>query len=638
MQAPAHASRVRFSSFEVDLRSGELRKHGLRVKLQVQPFQILALLLERPGDVVTREELQARLWPADTFVDFDVGLNTAMKRLRDALCDTAESPRYIETVPRRGYRFIATVESPAPPARLIPTQDVQSEGASPRTTILEVAKPAARLDSAATETRFQLRWALPAILVLIAAIAGLTAKGFRQRLFGRLVQPKTYSIAVLPFKNLSSEPDSDYFTDGLTGEIIRNLSIIEGLDVKSQTSSFFFKDKPQNVHDVGAQLGVGLVLEGSVLRAGEKLRVTAELIRVSDDAALWSGRFERKLEDVFFIQDEISHAIVNELRLKLGSGQRRYNTNLEAYDVYLKANALAVLHGDRLPESIGLFERVIDKDSDYAPAYAGLSIAYADATVTPNWMLPDLAYPKMRAAAEKALQLDPLLPEAHAGMGLVYSRDHSWQEAEAEFRRSIELNPRISRSHEDFALWVLVPVGRVDEALQELRTAQKIDPLSTSVQSALTWVFMGHKRYNELLETCRTIPSDYSDPHVLHMRLQCGRGLMQQGKVKEAISIFEELEHGPKGAPGFLGYAYAKSGRRGEAEQLASKYPGRPSQIALIYAGLGDRDRAIEYLQKMADQHDPRIHIYLQYPEFDLLQGDPRFSALREKVRRPLTP
>ena len=636
MQAPVQTGRVRFGAFEVDLRSGELRKHGLRVKLQVQPFQILALLLERPGEVVTREELRGRLWPADTFVDFDVGLNTAIKRLRDALCDTAESPRYIETVPKRGYRFIATVESPAPPAHLIPVHSVLAEGGSPRTTILDAAKPSCRPGWAATETRFQLRWALPAILVLIAAIAGLTSKGFRQRPFGRIAQPKTYSIAVLPFKNLSSEPDSEYFTDGLTGEIIRNLSIIEGLDVKSQTSSFFFKDKPQNVHDVGAQLGVGLVLEGSVLRSGEKLRITAELIRVSDDAALWSGRFERKLEDVFTIQDEISHAIVNELRLKLGSGQRRYNTNLEAYDAYLKANALAVLHGERLPESIGLFERVIEKDSDYAPAYAGLSIAYADATVTPNWMLPDLAYPKMRAAAEKALQLDPLLPEAHAGMGLVYSRDHSWREAEAEFRRSIELNRGISRSHVDFALWVLVPTGRVDEALQELRTAQKIDPLSTSVQSALIWVLISHGRYKEPLETCRTIPNDYSDPHVLHMRQDCGRGLMQQGRIEEAISIFEE--HGAKGAPVFLGYAYAKSGRRGEAEQLAGKYQGRPSQIALIYAGLGDRDRTIEYLQKMADQHDPRIHIYLQYPEFDLLQGDPRFSALREKVRRPLTP
>src|SRR5262249_12335158 len=284
------------------LQSGELRKSGMRLRLSGQPFEVLAVLVQRPGEVVTREELHSKLWPADTFVDFDHGLNNAVARIREVLDDSSDTPRYVETIPRRGYRFVAPVICNGA------TSNLEGQGLSSAPTV-KVAAQKHRLRRTALAAGL-------AALFLLAIPVGLNLGGWRQRLFARSDAGRIPSIAVLPFKNLSSEPDSDYFSDGLTDEIIRNLSIIDGLQVKSGTSSFTFKDKPRNIHEVGAQLGANLVLEGSVLRSGNKLRINAQLVRVSDDVPLWSQRFDRDLKDVFAIQDEISRAIVNNLRLK----------------------------------------------------------------------------------------------------------------------------------------------------------------------------------------------------------------------------------------------------------------------------------------------------------------------------------
>ena len=652
MPTPASSSRVRFGAFEVDLRSGELRKQGTRIKIHDQPFRILAMLLEHSGEVVTREELRHKLWPAETYVDFDVGLNSAVKRLRDALGDSAERPRFVETLPRRGYRLIVPVEnlqgghgkprrdadSPAHTAELPGREFAPAENGPAQPVLLErleyaTPKVGAVLNQSpppASMKPRRLAWSkagMVAGVVVILALGGWWL--FRPK-------PNPYRIAVLPFKNLSSEPNSDYFSDGLTDEIIRNISIIDGLEVKSQTSSFAFKDKPHNIRDVGAQLGANLILEGSVLRSGDKLRINAQLVRVSDDALLWSGRFDRELKDVFAIQDEISRSIVNELRLKLGRGQRRYNTNLEAYDLYLKAEALANLHGEELPKSIQLFEEVISKDPDFAPAYAGLAIAYAELSGSPRSLSPDVAYTKMRPAAEKALQLDPLLAEAHASVGLVHSRDRAWKEAERAFRRSIQLNPNLSRSRVEFAVWVLFPVGRLEEAVGELRTALRLDPLSLPVRDALDWVLVSAGRYDEVLDNCGSRLAVDSDDTSLHAQQICGRALLQKRRLNEALAIFER--DGERGSPGFLGYAYAKVGRRAEAEQVAARYPDWPWVQALVYGGLGDKDRAFEGLERMAAIHDPRVAIYLTYPELALLRGDPRLSEFRRKLGLPLVP
>ena len=474
--------------------SGELRKHGVKIKLQDQPFQVLTLLIQRPGEIISRQELRETLWPANTFVDFDVGLNNAIKRLRAALSDEAGTPRYVETLPRRGYRLIVPVEN-VETHQGAPSQDTMSSADGQ-----QVAEPTSRdrFPRVDDPKRSFLRWRNAAMVMAVLAILAIGLWWALRQGTG------DYKIAVLPFKNLNPEPGSDYFSDGLTDEIISNLAAIDGLEVKSQTSSFLFKDKPRNIHEVGAELGATLVLEGSVLRSGDKLRVNARLVRVSDDNPLWSNSFDRDLKDVFSIQDEISRSIVNELRLKLERGQRRYNTNLEAYDLYLKAQSLTRNEGlpegrDHLIAGIGLFEQVIANDPAYAPAYAGLATAYGRLSITPRSFSPDQAYTKMRAAAEKALELDPLLAEAYASDGLVYSRDHNWQESERAFRRSIEINPSLSESRKDFAFSLLFPLGRLDEAVRELRKAVELDPLSAGVRDSLDYVLVSAGRYDEVI-------------------------------------------------------------------------------------------------------------------------------------------
>jgi len=630
MKATGGIPKTRFGPYEVDLRSGELYKHGIRMKLQDQPFQILALLLERPGDVVTREELRQKLWPADTFVDFDTGLNSAIKKLRDALSDSAEEPRYIETLPRRGYRLIVTVES------VEVHQGTKTHVAMTPANGQQIAQPALSTAPQPTELKPHfLRWRNAAVaLVVLAVLATGSWWLFRQN-------AGPYTIAVLPFKNLSAEPDSDYFSDGLTDEIISDLSIIDGLQVKSRTSSFSFKDKANNIHEVGAQLGAKLVLEGTVLRSGNKLRINAQLVRVSDDVPLWSNSFDRELKDVFAIQDEISRSIVNQLRLKLGRGQRRYNTNLEAYDLYLKAQTLSqnqVLPEGRahLLEGINLFEQVIANDSAFAPAYAGLATTYGQLSRTPRSFSPEEAYSKMRAAAEKALQLDPLLAEAHASMGLVYARDQNWQDSERSFRRSIELNASLSESRRDFAMWVLLPLGRMEEAVRESRKAVELDPLSAQAQNSLDNVLVSAGRYDEVIENCRR--ALLANPNDNIAEQLYARALMQKGRLNEATAIFEKQEQAGTSSPGFLGYAYAMAGRRADAEKVGAKYPAWPWVQVFVYAGLNDKDRAFQALEEMAATHDPRVGNYLTYPELALLRGDHRLTEFRQRLGMPAVP
>jgi len=645
MQVPNQTRRLRFGPFEADLGSCELRKYGLKVKLQVQPFQVLSLLLQRPGEMITRQELHQALWPQDTFVDFEVGLNNAIKRLRDALNDDAGAPRYVETLPRRGYRLIVPVEivheyKELPGEITEPTlpapQPDQGRGIPQRRgeEVRSEFFPDTPKQAPKPKSHFS-RWLMAFLVAAALAALAIGSWGIFRK------SPGEYTIAVLPFKNLNAEPGSDYFSDGLTDEIISNLSVVDGLEVKSETSSFYFKNKPRNIHDLGAQLGVALVLEGSVLRSGDKLRINARLVRVSDDFPLWSNSFDRERKDVFAIQDEISRSIVNELRLKLQRGQRRYNTNLEAYDLYLKAQSLTRNQGlpegrDHILAGIGLFEQVIANDSAFAPAYAGLATAYGQLSLTPRSFSPDEAYTKMHAAAEKALQLDPLLAEAYASMGLVYSRNRNWGESERAFRRSIEINPSLSGSRRDFAMSVLFPMGRLKDAILQLRKAVELDPLSTQVRDSLDHVLLSAGRYDEVTENCHRIllihPNDNGAEQLL------ARALLQKSRLNEAIAIFEKQDQAGTGSPGFLGYAYAKAGRRDDAEKVAAHYPEWPWVHVFVYAGLGDKDRTFEALKKMAAMRDPRVGGYLTYPELALLRGDPRLTEFRQSLDIPTMP
>jgi TolB-like protein/tetratricopeptide (TPR) repeat protein len=430
------------------------------------------------------------------------------------------------------------------------------------------------------------------------------------------------AIAVLPLTNLSQDPANDYFADGLTDEIIRNLSIIDGLAVRSQTSSFAFKGKPRNVREAGEQLQADYILEGSVLRTGQQLRINAQLVRVRDDFPLWSGRFDRELTDVLAIQDEISRGIVNSLRLKLGRGRRRYETSAEAYDLYLRDRSLLRLPGQLPPGARSVspipFQDAIAKDPAFAPAYAGLAEAYAYLASIRSAERDDLV--KMRSAAERAIQLDPLLEEAHDALGVVYARDGRWRQSEASFRRAIELNPNSPVTRLNFVISLLWPLGRIDESVQQLHAAEKADPLSQALQFEYGGLLISAGRYEEAAGHCQR-SSDVAECQ--------GRVLLAEGRIDDAI---QSLASAPNTR--YLGYAYGRAGRREEVEKLAAVSRGALQQV-LIFAGLGDRDGTLNALDRMTELGPVRVGLTLTLPELSFLRGDPRVKALRKKAGLP---
>lgn len=454
------------------------------------------------------------------------------------------------------------------------------------------------------------------LVVALAGLAIMIAVGGWWR-FHR--QNPTIPIAVLPLTSVSQDPAGDYFADGLTHELIRNLSIIDGLVVRSQTSSFAFKGKQQNIRDAGKQLDAEYILEGSVFRSGQQLRINARLVRVRDDFPLWSAAYDEELTDVFAIQDKISRGIVNSLRVKLGHGRRRYETSVEAYDLYLHARALPQRGRRDAQAIVGLYQQVIAKDASFAPAYAGLAAAYA-ASSFQGFMDHTDELMQMRAAAEKAIRLDPLLGEAHQALGMVYARDGQWAHSEKSFRRAIELEPSNSLAYSDLTINMLLPLGRIEEGVHQMRIAEKTDPLSPEVQSRLAWALLSAGRYEEAARHC---------PKAADTRC-LGRARLAQGRIDEAVQI---LATGSDTQ--YLGYAYGRAGRREEAEKFAADAAPNAFTQALTFAGLGDKDRTLEALDRLASLGAVRVGRAVNSPEFALLQGDPRVKALRKRVGLP---
>jgi TolB-like protein/Flp pilus assembly protein TadD len=463
-----------------------------------------------------------------------------------------------------------------------------------------------------------------------AALAGLIviAAALVIGLWAVRRQSAPIPIAVLPLRNLNPDPAYDYFADGLTGEIIRNLSIIEGLAVRSQTSSFAFKGKPQNVREAGRQLATDYILEGTVLRAGQQLRITAQLVRVRDDFTMWSGRYDRELTDIFAIQDEISRGIVNGLRLKLGRGRRRYETSPEAYDLYLRASAMELAQGVLgIDQSIGPYEQVIATDPSFAPAYARLAWAYAWRSGRPMFDAAE-EMRKMRTAAEKAIQLDPMSAEANVALGIAHARQAQWEQSEKSFRRALELEPNRSLTRQVVAMYLLLPLGRVGDAVQQVRLAEKTDPFSPSVHAYAAYMLIAAQRFEEAAPHCAKVSPDEK---VLG---QCaGRIMLGQGRIQEAIRFFT-ANPDPADPGAFLGHALGRAGRRDEAEKLAADSTN-PFIQALIFAGLGDKERTFEALDRATAIGPVKVGRALNFPEMDLIRGDPRVKAVRKKVGLP---
>ena len=467
---------------------------------------------------------------------------------------------------------------------------------------------------------------------LLAALGIGWNPGLREMLMRAPAAPahaaKTPTIAVLPFVNASSDPGNDDFIDGLTSEVIRNLAVIDGLQVRSQTSSFFFKDRPRDMREVAKQLQVALVVEAYVQRIGNQLRIHAQLVRVPDDVPVWSNRFDRTLDDVFAIQDEISLAIVNELRLTLGRGQRRYQTNLAAYDLYLRGRALVARRGTESAEQAArLFEQVIAIDREFAPAHAGLADAYA----TMSWAIdaPETALAGMRPAAVKALQMDPELAEAHTAMGITYAREFNWENATSSFERAIALNPNLSEIRTSYSFSTLVPQGQAAKALDILAAAMEMDPLSLAVKREVGMAQFVGGRYEEAIVNLRQVVA--ADPDFTYAANLLARALTFAGRPEEAIALWESRPQ-PSDWERWLMPAYVKLGRRADVDRLLNlPRNAHPYRQALNYAALGDKERTFEALSRAAVVAPQRTAAVLAYPEMALLRGDPRLDQLRKR-------
>jgi TolB-like protein/DNA-binding winged helix-turn-helix (wHTH) protein len=615
---------IRFGVFEVDPRSGELRRKGFRVKLQDQPLQILLAVLERPGEVVTRDELRAKLWPADTFVDFEHGLNAAVKRLRDALGDTAENPRYIETLPRRGYRFIATTVPDA-----LQPQQVQS----PRR-----------------------RWALLlacAVLTVLAAVLFVEdAGGLRSRLLSRApTQPQVHSLAVLPLTNLSGDPQQEYFSDGMTEVLTDDLSRIGTLRVVSRTSAMRYKATKKSLAEIARELNVDGVIEGSVLRSGNRVRVTAELIDARTDQHLWGQTYERDLGDVLQLQSAVARAIADRVHARLTPREesRARSTsvvNADAYEAYLKGRfygAEVTGTGAALKRAQGYYEDSVRKDPGFALAYTGLADCFLDQGAY-RLVPPQDSYRQASAAIQKALQLDQALSEAHGSLGyLNWQFAWDWQAAESELRYAVELSPNSIVGHETL-VWFLAWSGRREEALDEVEKMRQLDAAYPFIPLQESGVYYHQRDYKALVEASERSVVGYTNGWQSHYFLAVG----YEGSRRPAQAIPEyqravELSEANTDTMAGLAYAYSATGRRNEAEKILRQLQTRsktdyvsPYMIAAIYAGLRNKDKAFEFLEKAYKEKSPDVAYFLKADlRIDPLRSDPRFQDLLGRMNFP---
>lgn len=633
---PALPQLIYFGDFEANIETGELRKQGSRIRVSAQPFEVLTMLVERPGELVTREQLRERLWPEEVFVDFDHGLNAAVNKLREALCDSTESPRYIETLPKRGYRFLQPVKWAG---RTIEA-GVDSE------TKEAVEPPPALAPVVRAVNRRRLAFAAGALALLLAVGFFVLRRGAHPDVTSSAV-PRIASIAVLPLENLSNDPAQQYFVEGMTDEITTDLAKLPGIRVISRTSAMQYKGTHKTMPQIARELNVDAVVEGTVLRDGGRVRIRTQLIYAPADRHLWAQAYERDLKDVLTLQANLAQDIASEIQLKLTSQQRANlsarSVDPEAHELYLQGRYFWNKRDQAgFTKAIDYFQQAIAKDPTYAAAYAGLADSYALSGGL--YLLPvEQAIPRAQAAAEKALELDSNLAEAHASLGLIAPfNDWNWADAKRHYERAIELDPNYATAHHWYAEGYLMPVGRAHEAIAEMRKAQELDPLSPVIATDLGKELYFVRKYDEALgELHRALELD---PNFVSAHNWISDTLLEKRMYNDAKAELEKTKPLKEERIYIRQTAYlnARMGRRAEARaalakslQLSKGKQISSGAVALTYAALGDKDDSFQWLEKAYAERSSFMTSLKYWSVFDRLRGDPRFIDLLRRVGLP---
>ncbi|MBZ5704759.1 MAG: winged helix-turn-helix domain-containing protein [Acidobacteriia bacterium] len=631
-----HTSVVRFGTYEIGLQSGELRKAGVRIRVQQQPLKLLEILLERPGEVVSREELRSRIWPNESFGDFDQAVNVAIAKLRGALGDSADNPRYIETLPRRGYRFIADVAVVNLPSTTPELAPADASSGTEDSAPIEAAGQVARTK--------RLPWPrawMTLGLASVVALVILTVWVFLRRSrppVDILSSSPVRSLAVLPLENLSSD-SQDYFADGMTDELITDLAQISALRVISRTSVMPYKDVRKPLPQIARELNVDAVVEGTVLRSGKQVRITAQLIRAPADEHLWAQSYEGNVRDTLVLQKRVARAIAEQIRIKLTPQEQAVleNTkvvNSEAYENYLKGRYFWNKRtADGMKKAIDYFNQAIASDPKYSLPYAGLADIHQ---LTDQ---PQLA----REEIQKALDLDDQSAEAHNSLAsLLYLFNRDWAGAEREFKRALELNHNYAPAHHWYSMYLALD-GRKEEALAEAEKAYELDPLSAVVGANLAKILQEAGQDDKAIEQAKKTLDLEPDSAVTHAVL----GIVYEDKrmYPEAIAEYRrslQLGGSPSEMRGLLGYAYAASGDRTDAEKIIAElkalWPGQTRaalDLAVVFSGLGDKENALYWLEKAQDMHVSDLVGIRRDSHFAELRSDRRFQALAQRVGAP---
>lgn len=624
---------IRFGPYEVNVESGDLRKFGYRIKLQPKSFLVLQALLELPGEMVTRDELKTRLWPENTFVEFEASLNVAVRRLREALSDDAQAPTYIETVPKHGYRFIGTVElvPVAPPVSLRPEL------------VAVAGHSAAELDLSPAATQLPPRrslwtWLVPAIALLVLLVAVL----FWWRHSSITARtPIASSIAVLPFADMSPEKNQQYFSDGLAEELLNHLAKTPGLRVAARTSSFQFRDKSADHAAIGQTLDVATILEGSVRKEGKRVRISAELVKADDGFQLWSNTYDRDLNDVFAVQDDIARAITGELKLRLLNAHStevpQRGISPEAYNAYLQGRYFYERRThDDLNRAYDYFQQAVRLDPNYARAWSALAWVLIARAENAEGASFEQGYRDGRMAAERALQLDAGLAEAHAAIGRIKRYAWDWAGADAAFQKALALEPQNSVVLLG-ASSLQASLGHFEDAVALNRRAVEIDPLSVVAHVSLGMhaYYAGHADLAiDAFQKSLAISPEGPEAHYL-----LGLVYLSRSQGQQALAEFTKIPAGSERTVGEA-LAYSALGRKTEADaalqKLINDYHEQAAyQIAEVYAFRGETDRAFQWLEVARSHTDAGLAAIKGDPLLKNLYKDSRYTAFLQKMGLP---